>query len=232
MRKLRVLVIDDDPLVVKFLEAGLREESFDVVCAGDGPSGVHMALSDSVDIVVLDFVLPGFDGLEACRRIRAESSVPILMLSVQDAAVDKIRALNLGADDYLSKPFVLEELCARINSILRRSSRGGSVRAYGRIHVGSLSVDLTRRVVSLHDKDVRLTPTEFALMQELAVNAGAVLTQRDLLTRVWGPEYVDDTEYLHVFVSRLRKKIETNHTHPEYLVTVPGVGYILQQPAN
>jgi len=228
MRKKRLLLIDDDPLVVKFVEAGLGRQGFDVACAGDGPSGVHAALTEPFDLVILDVLLPGFEGTEVCRRIREESTVPILMLSVQGSVLDKTTALNLGADDYLTKPFALEELVARINAILRRSLRGPAATPRGRLHAGDITVDQSTHTVQVGERKVPLTPTEYALLQELVANANAILTHRDLLSRVWGSEHAGDAGYLHVFVSRLRRKLEPEAKEPRYIVTVPGIGYLLR----
>jgi two-component system KDP operon response regulator KdpE len=227
MHKLRVLLVDDDPLVVKYVQSALTAEGYTVVVAGDGLSGVHLALTESFDAVVLDVALPGIDGLEACRRIRAESAVPILMLSVQSAPSQKVSALDLGADDYLSKPFALEELLARLRSIMRRVDKATGKQAWGRRQVGSLTIDLAKRIVISGHKRVNLTPTEYSLLVELVTNAGRVMTHRELLSRVWGPEYAGDTGYLHVFVSRLRRKLALDRSAAERLVTIPSIGYML-----
>ena len=232
MHKPRVLLVDDDPLVVKYLQSAFRGEGFETIVVGDGLAAVQSALADRYDIIVLDVVLPGIDGLEACRRIRAESAVPILILSVQSNATDKARALDLGADDYLSKPFALEELLARVRSIMRRIGNATGAHAWGRHTVGDLEVDLATRVVTVAGHQVQLTPTEYALLVELVANSGRVMTHRDLLSRVWGPEYARDTEYLHVFISRLRRKLQLGPSRTERLTTVPGVGYVLSSGAG
>lgn len=227
MHKPRVLLVDDDPLVVKYVQSALTAEGCHVDVVGDGLSAVHLALTQSFDIIILDVVLPGIDGFEACRRIRAESAIPILMLSVQSAPSQKVRALDLGADDYLSKPFALEELLARVRSLMRRIGKATGKQAWGRHQVGGLTIDLAKRMVAIGPRRVRLTPTEYSLLVELVTNAGRVMTHRELLSRVWGPEYAGDTEYLHVFVSRLRRKLAPDKSATERLVTVPGVGYML-----
>jgi len=228
LRKQCVLLADDDPLIIKLLEGTLRSAGYDTVCAGDGPAAVDASLTRDVDAVILDVVLPGFDGFEACTRIRAESSVPVLMLSVRGEPGDKVKALKLGADDYLTKPFSVDELVARVESVLRRASSDSKRTSLGVVRLGNVAIDFAHRAVFVDSDQIRLTPTEYALLQELASNVGKVLTHRDLLTRVWGPEYVDDTEYLHVFVSRLRRKLEAVPSAPQHLQTVAGVGYVLK----
>ena len=230
MYKPRVLLVDDDSLVVNYLQSALRDEGFEVLVEGNGLAAVTRALKEPFDFVVLDVVLPGLDGFEVCRRIRAESGVAILMLSVQSGPSDKVRALDLGADDYLSKPFALEELLARVRSVMRRAGHAAGDRSWGSHIVGDVTIDLATRTVSVGSEQVRLTPTEYSLLVELAANCGKVMTHRELLFRVWGLEYTGDTEYLHVFVSRLRRKLALSPSVAKCLSTVPRVGYVLKQP--
>lgn len=227
MRKFTVLVADDDPLVTRYLVKFLSREGMQVLSVQDGLAAVEASLDQPIDLLILDVMLPGLDGFEVCSRIRSESLVPILMLSVRGEGGDKAKALDLGADDYMTKPFSEQELLARIRSIIRRSSRRGDRIPRGICRCGKIVIDLNRRLVSVEGQQVRLTPTEFALLQELVMNAETVLTHTELLTRVWGPEYADDTEYLHVFISRLRRKLEIDPASPVHLVTMPRIGYTL-----
>jgi two-component system KDP operon response regulator KdpE len=232
MHKPRVLLVDDDSLVVTYLQSALGGEGFDVVVEGDGLAAVQLALKEPFDIVVLDVVLPGLDGFEVCSRIRAESGVAILMLSVQSGPSDKVHALDLGADDYLSKPFALEEFLARVRSLMRRAGHATGDRTWGRRTIGDVTIDRATRTVSVGSEQVRLTPTEYSLFVELATNCGRVMTHRELLFRVWGMEYTGETEYLHVFVSRLRRKLAVSPSVAKCLATVPRVGYVLKQPID
>jgi two-component system KDP operon response regulator KdpE len=222
-----ILVVDDDPVVVKYLRASLRTQGWHVLTCLNGAEALQITERERPDIMILDIMMPKMDGFDVCRRLREWSQIPVIVLSVRSDMSDKVQALNLGADDYLTKPFALEELVARINSVLRRVRALASGCPMSSLTVGDLTVDTARRTVMVGGREVKVTPTEYALVQELVVNANKVLTHQHLLTRVWGPEYRDDREYLHVFINRVRAKLEPELSSPRRIVTVPGVGYML-----
>ncbi len=228
MHRPRVLVADDDPIVVKFVSACLRNEGCDVIIATDGAAALEAVERELPDLVILDIVMPKVDGLEVCRRLREWAQVPIIMLSVRGETADKVRCLNLGADDFVTKPFAVDELVARVKSVLRRARMPGEVHEPSSFTRGDIEIDLLRRRVAVAGKEIRLTPTEYMLLQELVSNAGKVLSHTHLLGRVWGPEYVEDRQFLHVFISRLRTKLEADPQNPEYITTVSGVGYLFE----
>jgi two-component system KDP operon response regulator KdpE len=187
---------------------------------------------DIPDAVVLDLMLPGMDGFEVCTRIREFSTTPILMLTAKGEMDDKIRGLDLGADDYLTKPFAPEELMARLRAILRRTGLSEDARGQPIFRCGQLTIDFTQRQVSVGGREVKLAPTEYKLLYQLASNVGRILLHEDLLRRVWGPEYRDETEYLWVYMRYLRQKLEKDASHPRYLLSEPGIGYVLRCPPN
>lgn len=226
MRKPTVLVVDDEPRIVRFVRAELESAGFRVLTAFNGIAAMDTVSSETPDLVVLDVIMPGLDGFDVLRRIRASSSVPVILLTARGSDADKVRGLDLGADDYLTKPFSPDELSARVRAVLRRTSSGKEAPA-ARLQVGDLVVDYERRRVMVHGREVQMSRTEWQLLQQLALNAGKVMLHEDLLVRTWGPEYRDDVEYLRVWVSRLRRKIEDDPARPHYLRTVPGVGYML-----
>ncbi|MBI5876443.1 MAG: response regulator transcription factor [Chloroflexi bacterium] len=223
-RALKVLIVDDEPQIVRALRAGLRAGGYEVVSASDGDSAVRAATADTPDVMILDLSMAPVDGFEVVERVRQSSAVPIIVLSVRDSDQDKVRALDLGADDYLVKPFSLDELLARIRVALRHAERttpsAPAIQEYG-----PLQIDLDARVVTRRGEEVKLTPKEFALLKVLIENAGKVLTQRVLLQKVWGPEYGDEAAYLHVYIGQLRRKLEDDPSRPRLIVTEPGVGY-------
>jgi two-component system KDP operon response regulator KdpE len=219
----RVLVVDDEPAILRTVRANLGRRGFDVAVATNGEDAIAQA--DRQDLIVLDLGLPDRDGLEVIRSIRAHSQTPIIVLSVRNSEREKVRALELGADDYLTKPFGVEELVARVRVALRHADRPEETDLVFR--TGGLTVDLGRRRVLVDGEEVRLTPTEYALLVALVRNPDRVVTDARLLQQVWGPEYGDEDHYLHVYVARLRKKIERDPQNPRYLRTEPGVGYRL-----
>ncbi len=226
LRAARVLVVDDEPEALLYIAANLRATGYEVMTAGDGEAALARFAERPPDLVVLDLMMPVLDGFVVCRELRRASLVPIVVLSARDREFDKVRALDLGADDYLTKPFGVEEFLARIRAVLRRH-HVLSTAAEPSLRVGRLTIDLDARQVTVAGRPVRLTPTEYALVVELARHAGKVLTQRQLLQRVWGADYGDEGSYLHTYMRRLRQKIEADPQHPAILITEPGIGYRL-----
>jgi two-component system KDP operon response regulator KdpE len=223
----RILIIDDEPALRQAVERNLAGHGFEVRGAATGGEGLELETRFHPDLVLLDMVLPDISGLEVMRRLRARSSLPLIVLSVRGGEADKVRALELGADDYLTKPFGVDELLARIRVALRHAARSGSSDPVFRS--GDLAVDLERREVSVAGAPVHLTPTEYALLGALVADAGRVITDRALLQRVWGPEYGSEDHYLHVYMARLRKKLERDPASPRLLRTEAGVGYRLME---
>ena len=223
-RAVRILVVDDEPSIRKTLSVNLARHGYDVDTAETGYEALDRYSRKKHDLILLDLGLPDIDGLEVIQQVRQRASTPIIVLSVREAEHAKVAALDLGADDYLTKPFGVEELLARIRVALRHTVQQGAPSG-GLLRVGDLEVDLERRRVRVGSEDVRLTPTEFELLKAFILHPGKVLTDRTLLQAVWGPEYGSEAHYLHVYVARLRKKIETDPQRPRHLLTEPGVGY-------
>jgi two-component system response regulator RegX3 len=223
----RVLVVEDEESFSDALSYMLRKEGFEPVVAGTGPDALAEFDRGGADIVLLDLMLPGLPGTEVCRQLRTRSSVPIIMLTAKDAEVDKVVGLELGADDYVTKPYSARELVARIRAVLRRR---GDVEApvESALEAGPVRMDVERHVVSVDGEPVALPLKEFDLLELLMRNAGRVLTRVQLIDRVWGSDYVGDTKTLDVHVKRLRAKIEPDPANPKYLVTVRGLGYKLE----
>jgi two-component system KDP operon response regulator KdpE len=219
-----VLVIDDEPQILRALRTILQEKHFRVSVASRGEEGLALAAASPPDVVVLDLGLPDLSGLEVCTRLRAWTQLPIIVLSVRDSEVDKVQALDAGADDYLTKPFGIEELLARIRVALRHSTQAQGSRTTV-VRAGPLVIDLAGHQVTRDGAPVKLTATEFKLLAYLAANAGRVLTHQAILTHVWGAPEADQVEYLRVYMRQLRKKLEADPGQPEYLLTEPGVGY-------
>jgi DNA-binding response OmpR family regulator len=226
----RVLVADDDPLIQRLVRTHLDRGGFRVLVAADGEEALDMAAAEQPDLIVLDLMLPKLDGFEVCRRIREFSLVPVVMLTARGDQVDKLKGFEAGADDYLTKPFAPPELLARVRAVLRRSQQGGSASAPSIVRCGGLSIDFVRRRVMAGGEAVKLTPTEFQLLQQLALNAGKVLSHTELLTKVWGPEYRDDRDYLWAYIRHLRRKLEPDAEHPIHILSEPGYGYVLDCP--
>lgn len=226
----RVLVIDDEPEIGRAVRAGLAGARFTVEWVGTGRAGIEHVARWHPDVVLLDLSLPDMDGIEVCRELRAWTPVPIIVLSVRTAEADKVKALELGADDYLTKPFSMGELVARIRVALRHATRGAGSAAPARVRSGGLEMDFEARRVRIDGKEVHLTPTEYEVLKYLAVNAGKVVTHRVLLHAVWGPSYETEAHYLRVFINQLRRKIEPDPRRPHYLLTEPGIGYRLRSP--
>lgn len=217
-----VLVIDDEVQIRRFLRISLEANQYHVREAFTGQEGLEQAALQRPDIVILDLGLPDLDGLEVLKRLREWSRVPVIVLSVRDADSDKIAMLDAGADDYLTKPFSVGELLARVRVALRHTQPVTDASIF---QAGALKVDLARRVVTVNDEAVRLTATEYAFLRLMIQNAGKVLTHRQILREVWGPQYIDETHYLRVYAAQLRRKLEMDPAHPQLLLTEPGVGY-------
>ncbi len=221
---IHILVIDDEPQILRALRTILTEKQFRVTTASRGEEGLTLAAANPPDLIILDLGLPDMDGNEVCARLREWIQAPIIVLSVRDSEREKVAALDRGADDYLTKPFGIEELLARVRVALRHSaqSQGGKTTVFT---AGPLMIDLTRHIVTRDNTEVKLTATEFKLLAYLAANTGRVLTHQSILTHVWGEAEVDHIEYLRVYMRQLRKKLEADPESPQYLVTEPGVGY-------
>jgi DNA-binding response OmpR family regulator len=224
MKKTRVLVIDDEMSIVKFLRANLEREGYEVFTSMNGEEGLNTFERELPDLVILDIMMPRMDGFDVCSHIREWSQVPIIMLSARGDELDKVKCLDLGADDYVTKPFGAGELVARVRAVMRRSESTAPP-VQPSFTAGEININFAQRKVIVSGEDIKLTPTEYNLLQELVLNAGKVLTHTHLLNKVWGQEYMDDTQYLHVFVRRLRTKIEPDPLNPEHILTVPRVGY-------
>jgi two-component system, OmpR family, KDP operon response regulator KdpE len=219
-----VLIIDDEPQILRALKTILTANHFRVATASNGEGGIAQAVAQPPDVIILDLTLPDLDGIKVCEQIREWSRVPIIVLSVRDGEKDKVAALDKGADDYLTKPFGIEELLARIRVALRHTEQSiGNKQSV--IKAGGLSIDLARHTIALNGDDMRLTATEFKLISYLAAHPDRVLTHQAILTHVWGLEDSDHVEYLRVYIGQLRKKIEINPDEPQILLTEPGIGY-------
>ena len=228
MRRTRILIVDDEPAIRKLLRANLEKNGFEAMSADDGAEALKLVEREAPDLVVLDIIMPRMDGFETCRRLREWSTIPIIMLSAKDEEQDKVKCLEIGADDYITKPFGSGELVARINAVLRLTRARETAVTEPNFMCGDVKINFVQRKVTVRRKIVKLTPTEYNLLRELALNAEKVLTYNQLLNRVWGAEYAQEREYLHVFTSRLRAKIEDDRNNPEYIITIPGVGYKFQ----
>ncbi len=219
----RALVVDDDPQILKAVRTSLGAHGFEVLTAGNGETAVDILAREPLDVVLLDLGLPGIDGLEVVERVRTWSDVPIIVLSVRDTQQEKAGALDAGADDYLTKPFGMQELLARMRAVRRRVEPAEAVQPV--LRFGDLEIDPARRLVQLGRRPVHLTPTEYRLLEALAINPGKLLTHAWLLHRVWGPAYESEAQYLRVFIRQLRKKLGDDATRPRFILTEPGLGY-------
>jgi len=227
-KKIKILVVDDEPKIRMFIRANLEARGYEVYIAQDGIEAVETASRILPDVIILDVNMPNMDGIEACQRIREWADMPIIILSVRGDERDKVKALDMGADDYITKPFGVEELLARIRVALRRSIP--MVTSTPVISAGELEVDLAKREVRLNGQPIKLTRTEYELLAYLASNYGKVLTHRELLNNVWGPEYGDESEYVRTFITQLRRKIEEDPSNPRFILTEPRVGYRFIKP--
>jgi two-component system, OmpR family, KDP operon response regulator KdpE len=224
MKPTTVLVIDDEPQIRRALKAGLERNNYQVKMAANGEEGLDTAALEQPDVVILDLAMPGTDGFAVCEQLRKWSKVPIIVLSVRDSEEDKIRALDLGADDYLTKPFGVGELLARLRAVMRRTGNEPESEEV-QFNCDGLVIDYARRIVTLDNTEVHLTPKEFELLRYMSMNADRVLTHRQLLTKVWGPEFSEDHHTLRVHIANLRNKIERQAVRPRFIHTDTRIGY-------
>lgn len=220
----RILVIDDEEQIRRLLRVALEGHDYQIDEAISGRDGLRQAATFHPDLIILDLGLPDLSGMEVLQRIREWSQVPIIMLTVQEQESEKIKALDSGADDYITKPFSMGELLARIRVAMRHAAKTDDEPV---IVLGDLSIDLAHRLVAIKGIEVKLTPTEYDILKNLAIHAGRVLTHKQLLCKIWGKEYQKETHYLRIYIGQLRKKIEPDPTQPRYILTEPGVGYRL-----
>jgi two-component system KDP operon response regulator KdpE len=228
--KQAVLVVDDDPRLLRLVRVNLEKAGFAVTTASSGAAALEQFDLEVPDAMVLDVTMPGLDGFTLTQRIREVSHVPIIMLTAMSEQTQKVRGLELGADDYITKPFDPDEMVARVRAVLRRSQLQGETDDGHLIHAGDLTIDFFKRRVEYAGQPVRLTPTEYKLLQQLALQAGKVVPHADLLSKVWGPEYRDETGYLWVYIRSLRQKLEPDPSNPQFILSEPGFGYRFQVP--
>ena len=224
MKRSSILIVDDEGSIIRYVSARLRKAGYGIITASNGEEALRRAEEEPPALVMLDIMMPKIDGFEVCRRLREWSDVPIIMLSAKGDEGDKVKCLGLGADDYITKPFGSDELLARVKAVLRRAEATAAPLRPAFVS-GELKVSFAQRQVTVAGREVKLTPTEFCLLQELTLHAGQVLTHTQLLQKVWGPEYRDEKEYVHEFIRRLRHKLEPDREIPRYIISVSGVGY-------
>ncbi len=234
MRPVKILIVDDDTRILTIVRRNLEARGYAVASATTGSEALRQLAMEEMDLVILDLMLPDVDGMEVLRRMRQITETPpVIVLSARVEGPTKVEALDSGADDYLTKPFDMEELLARVRAVLRReSSRGAHQPTLKPFEHEGLKVDFAAHEVTVNGREVKLTPTEFKLLTQLVANAGKVMTHGMLLNRVWGPEYRDETEYLRVYINRLRRKLGDDPTNPRYILTEPAVGYRFARPAK
>ena len=230
MKQFSILVVDDEPRIVKFLKIRLEASGYEVLAAGNGLQALEILRSQEPDLLVLDLVMPGIDGFETLRQVRAVSSIPVIILSAREASIDKIKGLEMGADDYLAKPFSPDELLARIEAVRRRLEPAQDRKMIDSIVLGRITVNLKKHLVIVDSKEIPLTRIEWLLLSELSRNAGKLMLYEELLTKIWGPEYRNDIQILRTWVSRLRRKIEQDEERPGIIRTIPKTGYMIDQP--
>jgi len=230
IKKTTVLTADDDPQLLRLIARNLQLEDYDVLVASDGKQALEQIEQHAPDLVLLDVMMPKMDGFTVCQRVREFSAVPIIMVTARGQEQDKIRGFDLGADDYLTKPFSIEELLARVRAVLRRAQFTASEQTHA-MHstttIGDLTIDFAQHLVRMGAREIELTPTEYHILAYLAQNAGRVVTQDLLLEHIWGTEYIGEGHMLQVNINRLRRKIEPDPLHPRYILTRVGIGYLL-----
>jgi len=224
-----ILVADDDAPILRLVRTKLQTDGYHVVTATNGQEALDTFENEQPDLIVLDIMMPVMDGIEAMQRIRAVSQVPIILLTARTAGRDKVRSLDLGADDYVTKPFDPDELSARVAAILRRTTVVAQP-ASQQLDYENVTIELTNRRVLVHGQEVQFSKTEWEVLSLLAANAGRVMTHIELLSRIWGPEFRDETYYLRTWISRIRKKLDDNHDDAPLIRTFPGIGYRLESP--
>jgi two-component system KDP operon response regulator KdpE len=225
----RVLVVDDEPQIARALVINLRARGYEVDAAHDGASALELAAARHPDVVLLDLGLPDMDGTQVIRGLRGWTKIPVIVLSARHASDEKVDALDAGADDYVTKPFGMDELLARLRAAVRRATPVGSEPDEAVVTTATFTVDLVAKRVQRDGADVRLTPTEWHLLEVLVRNAGRLVSQKQLLQEVWGPAYGTETNYLRVYLAQLRRKLETDPAHPRHFITEPGMGYRFEQ---
>src|SRR4030066_872885 len=229
--KLRILIVDDEPRVINLVREVLNATGFDVIAAFSGETAIELAALEQPDLILLDIILPGtLECYHVTKRLREFSNVPIILLTARGREVDMLHGFEVGADDYITKPFSSRELLARVQAVLKRSNGERAQNIGPEIVCGDLRIDLSRRVVFVSGREIFLTPTDYNLLYELATHPNKVLFHEHLLTKVWGPEYRDDVDYLRSYIHYLRKKIEIDSSKPKLIVSSPGVGYMLEIP--
>lgn len=234
-KKPTILTADDDPQLLRLISRNLQFEGYDVIAVSDGQQALEHIESHSPDVVLLDVMMPKMDGFTVCQRVREFSTVPIIIVTARGQDQDKIRGLDLGADDYLTKPFSVDELLARVRAVLRRSQFAANEQAQNMrktVTIGDLTIDYTQHLATMKGQEIPLTPIEYRILAYLAQNAGRVVTQDMLLEHVWGSEYIGESHMLQVNVNRLRRKLEPEPGSPRYLLTKLGVGYLLVAPTS
>jgi len=228
MNKHKILIVDDEPKIIRFISANLKSLGHETAACSNGPDALEMVDSFDPDLMLLDIMMPGMDGFETLRRLRTFSNVPVIILTARSDSSDKVQGLNLGADDYLTKPFSLDELFARVNAVLRRFEGRSAAHsaASSELRSGAVTLNLAQRRTWLADTEIKFTETEYNLFVLLIQNAGKVMTHEQLLSDVWGSEYRDDVEYLRVAIARIRQKLKQADDELDLIVTYPGVGYM------
>jgi DNA-binding response OmpR family regulator len=232
-KRTTILAADDNPRTLRLIEVGLQPEGYELILARDGQEALQKAETSNPDLLLLDIMMPKLSGLEVCEHIRTFSTVPIMVLTAREQVEDKKRAFDLGADDYLTKPFKLVELVVRVRALLRRahwSEMGSAQPLRSKARIGNLMIDFSQHQVSVDERPVALTPIEFRILSYLVQNAGMVVTHDLLLEHVWGADYAGENHLLKVNINRLRHKIESDPAHPNYILTRPGIGYMLLVP--
>lgn len=225
MRKQHILIVDDDPTIVKLVKTNLAANNYVITVAVNGNEALKAIEKEPPDLVLLDIMMPEMNGFEVCSRLREWSTVPIVMLTARDDEIDRVKCLEMGADDYISKPFGVKEMVARVKAVLRRSAPQTMVATKSSFICNGLTINFPERRVSVGGKEVKLTPTEYNLLRVLALNKGKALTHTQLLQKVWGTEHLSEIQYLHVFITRLRSKLDTEPNISSCITTIPGVGY-------
>ena len=232
MKRFRILIVDDEERIVNFLRSKLKASGYEVLTAGNGLEGLEQAQAQEPDLIVLDLLMPKMDGLEMLKELRSFSVVPVIILTAKGADADRIKGLQLGADDYLPKPFNPDELVARIEAVRRRLEPGERGKIPEVFQLGDVAIDFRKHNVVVSGEEKYLTRIEWLLLSQLVHNAGRLMLYEELLTRVWGPEYRDDVQILRTWISRLRGKLESDPNAPKLIRTIPKTGYIIDQPSG